>query len=108
MKSYLHQEIGEEIQFISGTLMVLEEIRLGHKGRDFLCIISVGIIDNACCGVGGCLLIEVPGYVLFWNREKNEAGQRISQVIPVEGENEKMEITATLNKLYPYAQIRFG
>lgn len=107
MKSYIHQEIGKEIKSISGTLTVLDEIRLNHRGRDVLCAVSVGVIDNSCCGAGGCLLIEVPGYVLSWDCQKTETGQSVSRVVPVEDEGERKEITAALNKLYPYAQLRF-
>ena len=85
--------------------MILEEVALDFQGRKLLCIIKVGIIDNACCGSGGCLLIEVPGYLL--SRERDEAGCRISQVMPVEGEQEKKEITSVLNRLYPTSQVRF-
>jgi hypothetical protein len=71
-----------------------------------LCIVSVGVIDNSCCGVGGCLSLEVPGYII--SSERNEKGQLISRVIPVENEDEKREIAAALNTLYPWAQICFG
>ncbi len=106
IRDYPHQGIGTEIRSISGYLTVLEEIRLNHGGRALLCIVSVGVIDNACCGAGGCLSIEIPGYIL--SSEKNEQGQQISRVIPVEDQDEKTEIAAVLNKLYPYAQLCFG
>ena len=80
IKTYIHKEIGKEIHSISGYLMVLEEIRLNHRGQDLLCIVSVGVIDNSCCGAGGCLSLEVPGYIL--SSEKNKEGQLISQVHP--------------------------
>lgn len=78
---------------------------MNREGRDLLCIVSVGVIDNSCCGAGGCLSIEIPGYIL--SSEKNENGQRISRVVPIDGEDEKREVTAALNKLYPNAQIGF-
>ncbi len=106
--SYIHKEIGQEIRSISGSLTILEEVRLSHQGRDLLCVVQVGIIDNACCGSGGCLFIEVPGYLLSRDRENDGTGQRTSQVMPVEDEAEKKAITAALNKLYPYSQIYFG
>ncbi len=107
VRSYVHREIRKEVRSISGSLTVLDEIRLDYQGREVLCAVSVGVIDNSCCGAGGCLLIEVPGYVLSWDCRKTEAGQSVSQVVPVEDEGERREITAALNKLYPYAQIRF-
>jgi hypothetical protein len=106
MKSYIHKEIGQEINSISGYLTLLEEIRLNHQGRDLLCIIQVGVVDNACCGSGGCLFVEVPGYLLG-DTEKDGNGQRVSRVMPVEDEEEKKAITAALNKIYPYSQIYY-
>jgi hypothetical protein len=103
---YHHREIGDEIRSISGSLTILDEIVLDFQGRELLCIVHVGIIDNACCGSGGCLLIEIPGYLL--SRERDDKGRRISKVLPVEGEKEKTEISADLNKIYPNAQIRFS
>jgi hypothetical protein len=107
MKPYVHQEIGKEVQSISATLTVFDEIHLDYKGREVLCILSAGVIDNACCGSGGCLLIEVPGILLSSDREKNETGQRISKVVPIEEEEEKKEISALLTKRFPSSQIRF-
>jgi hypothetical protein len=106
MNLYYHTEIGEEIRSISGSLTVLEEKVLDYQGRELLCIVQVGIIDNACCGSGGCLLVEVPGYLL--SREIDDRGRRISRVLPVEDDQEKAEITAALNKIYPHAQFRFA
>ena len=108
MKTYIHQEIGKEIHSISATLTVFDEILLDYKGREVLCILSAGIIDNSCCGSGGCLLIEVPGILLSPETAKNETGQRISRVAPVEEEEEKKEISAKLTKRFPCSQIRFG
>jgi hypothetical protein len=106
LKTYFHHEIGYEIRSISGSLTVLEEKVLDFQGRELLCIVQVGIIDNACCGSGGCLMVEVPGYL--FSRGIDDRRRRISQVLPVEGDQEKAEITAVLNKIYPYAQFRFA
>jgi hypothetical protein len=106
LKTYLHNEIGYEIRSISGSLTVLEEIVLDFQGRQLLCVVSVGVIDNACCGSGGCLLIEIPGYLV--SREMDDRGQKISKVMPVDDEKEINEIAAVLYKLYPNSQIRFG
>jgi hypothetical protein len=106
VNTYFHEAIGDEIKSISGSLTVLEELVLDFHDRKVLCIVNVGIIDNACCGSGGCLLVEIPGFILSGVREVQ--GQRISEVLPVENEQDKNEIAAALNKLYPNAQTRFS
>ena len=105
---YVHKKIGEEIRSISGHMTVIEEIRLQHEGRDLLCVISAAILDNSCCGVGGCSFIEVPGYILSDNKEKSQDGALVSKVEPVRENEEKEQITVALKKLYPYSQIYFG
>jgi hypothetical protein len=108
LKTYLHHEIGYEIRSISGSLTVFDELLLDFQGRQLLCVVHVGVIDNACCGSGGCISIEVPGYLVSRDQDKDEQGRTISRVLPVEGEKEKGEISTVLNKQYPNAQISFG
>jgi hypothetical protein len=108
LKNYLHQKIGYEIRSISGSLTVFDELRLDFQDRQLLCIVHVGVIDNACCGSGGCILIEVPGYLISPERQTDADGCMISKVRPVEEEEEKKEIAAIIDKLYPNAQIRFS
>jgi hypothetical protein len=105
---YRHQEIGQEIRSISGCLSVFEEYQLPYQGRKVLCIVYVGIIDNACCGAGGCISIEVPGYLVSQQLEKDDQGRMVSRVMPVEEEQDKAEISAILSKRYPHAQISFA
>jgi hypothetical protein len=105
---YVHKKIGEEIRSISGHITVLEEIRLKYEDRDLLCVISAAILDNSCCGVGGCSFIEVPGYILSDHKEKSQDGSIVSKVEPVRKREDKEQISAVLKKLYPYSQIYFG
>lgn len=107
MLSYRHKEIGKEIKTISGYFAFLEEICLNIKGRNILCAVGVAIIDNSCCGIGGCEFVEVSGYILSWKFELDQLGHFISKVEPIDGEEEKREIRSILEKLYPHSQINF-
>jgi hypothetical protein len=108
MRSYIHKEIEEEIKTISGYLIYLEELQLNFRGRTLLCVVGVGVVDNSCCGVGGCRSIEVPGYVVSWKSSTDDAGNLTSDIEPIKSEEEKKEIEAELNQLYPHSQISFG
>jgi hypothetical protein len=108
MQSYIHKETGKEIKTISGYLTYLEEKRLSYRGRDVLCLVGVGIVDNSCCGAGGCGFIDVAGYVLSWQSSTDEAGHLLSKVDPIMSDKEKRDIASVLGKLYPHVQINFS
>jgi len=107
MKRYTHEELHSEIKTISGGYSYLKEELLSYKGRDILCVVGEGHVDNSCCGVGGCIFIDIPGYLLSWKHGKDESGLDVSDVEPIVDPDEKIEIASLLESSYPLAQIRF-
>lgn len=107
MKRYTHYELHSEVRTISGGYSYVKEEILSYKGRDILCVVGEGHVDNSCCGVGGCIFIDIPGYVLSLKKEKDESGLDVSEVEPVSDPEEKNEIATILQSSYPLAQIRF-
>ena len=107
MKEYIHHELGKDIRSISGYYTYLEQDRIKINGKDVLYVLGAGVIDNSCCGAGGCLFIEVPGYVTAWKSSLSADGRWISMVEPVTDENNKEDIRRALVKLHPHAQINF-
>jgi hypothetical protein len=107
MKKYTHEEFHEEIKTISGGYSYLKEELLPYKGKNVLCVVGEGHVDNSCCGVGGCIFIDIPGYVLSLRDGKNDSGQATSEVEPISDPEEKKEIERLLDRIYPLAQIRF-
>lgn len=108
MAAYVHKEIGKDVRFISGYYEYLEELQLDVKGRQVLCAVGIGIVDNSCCGSGGCYFVEVPGYIVSWKNGTNPNGHITSEVNPMEDEEEKKSLTTELRKLYPMAQVNFS
>jgi hypothetical protein len=108
MQTYLHKDIGEEIKAISGYFTYLEEERLAFRGREVLYAVGVGVVDNSCCGVGGCLFIEVPGYVVSWKNDVDREGRWISCIDPIEKDDEKEGIRRALQEFHPRAQVNFS
>jgi hypothetical protein len=108
MQSYFHKELGTEIRSISGYLSYLEENRLSFQGRDVLYLVDIGIFDSSCCGPGGCQFIEITGYITSWKRERDRRGNFISQIDPIDSEEDQKEIKAELTKLYPSSQMSFS
>jgi hypothetical protein len=107
MKSYTHKEMETEIRSISGYYRYLGEIQLNIDGRKVLCTEGVGVIDSSCCGTGGCYFFEVAGYIVSWKKGIDGSGHAISDVIPVEDEEERKQIKKELQKIYPQAQVNF-
>lgn len=106
MEPYVHKDIGREIRSISGYFVYLEEGRLRFRDWDVLYAAGVGVVDNSCCGAGGCLFVEVPGYVVSWKSGIDDEGRAITMVEPV-GEGDREEARALLRSLYPHSQINF-
>ncbi|MEA3470704.1 MAG: hypothetical protein U9R24_03200 [Thermodesulfobacteriota bacterium] len=107
MKRYTHEELHSEVRTISGGYSYLKEELLSYKERDVLCVVGEGHVDNSCCGVGGCIFIDIPGYVVSLKNGKDESGLDVSEVEPILDPEDKSEIARILDNRYPLAQIRF-
>ena len=70
-------------------------------------MLGVGVLDNSCCGLGGCLFIQVPGYLVSWKARRDESNREISMVTPILSEAEQVDIKKLLKKQHPYAQVAF-
>lgn len=107
-KEHIHFEMGEEVRFISGSYSFLKEELLSYQGKDVLCLVGVGRVDNSCCGVTGCIFVRIPGYVVSWRRAKSSNGMDITDVDPIEDEKERQDIEKLLDARYPRVQVYFG
>lgn len=107
MIEYTHEELDKEIQFIAGNYRFIEEGRLTYKGRDILFAVGIALVDNSCCGVGGCRFIRVPGYVVSWKNTTDGSDLPVSTIEPIKNEEERKDIKNLLDKKYPHSQISF-
>ena len=108
MNRYIHGEIGEEVRSISGYYVLFEEGCAVYAGKDILYAAGVGVVDNACCGAGGCSFVQVAGYIVQWKGERDQAtGRPVSLVNPVTDEFQRAEISGLLGKRHPLAQVIF-
>ncbi|MDI6776791.1 MAG: hypothetical protein QMD03_06055 [Syntrophales bacterium] len=107
MGQYIHQKFGAEVQFIAGYYTILEEGRMGHGGKEFLYAVGMAIVDNACCGRGGCRFLHVPGYIVSWKEKESADGLPVSEVEPICNETDQREIRNLLEDDFPHAQVIF-
>ena len=93
------------INTISGYYTIEKEENINFKGRDFLYVVGMGIIDSSCCGEGGCRYALVPGYVQ--SSEQDEKGVTVAEVEPVVSKDEKAEIIKMLKEQEAVTQVEF-
>lgn len=107
-KEYIHAEIGEEINFISGYYIIQEERRMKYNGRELLVVICQAMLDNSCCGRTGCCYALVPGYIVSWKSHKNSKGIDITDVDPIKDEREQKAIARILQSNEIMQQVNFS
>ncbi len=107
MKTYIHRELDQEVRSISGAYRFISEERFPYEGKEALCLVGVGHVDNSCCGVAGCIFVRIPGYVVAWQNGIDDGGRLTTEVEPITDEREQEEITGLLQHTYPAAQVYF-
>ncbi|PKN69236.1 MAG: hypothetical protein CVU54_10850 [Deltaproteobacteria bacterium HGW-Deltaproteobacteria-12] len=105
---YTHHEIGKEVHFAAGHYEIVEEGLLIHEGKEFIYLLGVATVDNACCGHTGCRFLFIPGYVHSWKTKTNCRGRIISEVEPIIDVQKQSAIRAFLAACYPHSQISFS
>ena len=108
MEDYIHHTIGEEVNFIAGCYEIVEEGCLTHDQREFIYLMGIATVDNACCGHTGCRFLLIPGYIHSWKTKTNAQGKPVSEVEPIIDKQKQAAIRAFLEACYPYAQINFS
>jgi len=107
MKKYIHEELNQEVRSIAGYYLLEKEERLIYNGREIFYVLVCGVIDNSCCGVGGCRYASVPGYVVEWKNKTDEAGRAVSQVETITDDGSKAEIFGIIQKKETVDQVEF-
>jgi hypothetical protein len=106
-KEYTHEELGCEIESVTGHYVVEREEKVEFRGKELLVLLGYGVFDSSCCGEGGCRYALVPGYILKWKTASNEAGKKITEVEPVRDEAERREIERNIKEKETVQQVNF-
>jgi len=104
---FVHPLLNDQIPAIGGHYMIAKEGKMRFKGRDVLYLVGYGVLDNSCCGSGGCGYAIVPGYIVAWHTGKTQDQERdISSVAPLE-EDAYREVGKLLRKKENVTQVHF-
>lgn len=106
-KEYTHTELGQEVRSITGYYIPQKEGKLQYKNKEVLYVSGAAIVDNSCCGVGGCGYALIPGYVVKWKNKKSEEGLPISDVEPIKDDADKEAIADLVKKQEAVNDVNF-
>jgi hypothetical protein len=104
---YAHSPLNEPVESISGHYVIDKEAIVPFGGRELLVVFGIAVIDNACCGPGGCRFANVAGYVTAWKEKIDEDGSPVSEVEPVKAEEARKEIKRCIGEIESYCQVNF-
>lgn len=106
---YVHLPEGEDIGPTGRAYGVFEGI-LTYEGRRVLFLDVEARGASFCDGshaahVGG---INVKGYIMKWKYRKNERGEPISHIEPIERDTDRRELASIIEAKYGTSQITFS
>jgi len=104
---YTHTELNEELYAISGHYSLEKEVRLKYNNREVLYAVGQAVMDSSCCGMGGCRYALVPGYIVNWQNETNEAGLPVSEVEPISDKATQDDISRVIKAVEIISQVDF-
>jgi len=91
-QQYVHQELDQDYYFSAGFYTPRREVKLKYNGREVLYIVGHVVVESSCCGTANWSYGLVPGYIVNWQNERNEAGLPVSEVESVSDEAEQEDI----------------
>ena len=104
---YTHLELNNDITCMAGYYTPQKEVRLKYNGREVLYIVGRAVIESSCCGIGDWGYALVPGYIVSWQVERNEAGLPVSEVEPVSDEAARADIRGIIRETEGISQTEF-
>jgi hypothetical protein len=104
---FIHQELGQDIRLPAGYYIPIAEMRFPYKDREVVYVVGESTAESCCCTSGTCGYVIVPGYVLLWKNEANEAGRLLSDVEPITDEEARLEIAEIIRQREGISNIRF-
>ncbi len=108
MSEYTHLKLDEDYATgIAGYYTPQKEVRLNYNSREVLYVTGQAVIESACCGVGSWEYVIVPGYILNWQSQQNEAGLPVSEMEPISDEEARSNIRQIIQTSEVISQIEF-
>ena len=107
LTKYTHLELDKEVQSIAGYYSPVKEVRLKYNDREVLYVVGHAVIESSCCGAGSWSYVLVPGYILDWQGNANEAGLPVSEIEPIADKQARQDINQTIKQAESASQVEF-
>ena len=107
MTSYVHHPLGEPVEAIGGSYLLVKEDRVDFEGRQVLYVVGHAAFDSTCCGVGGCGYAAVQGFVLRYRGETNAEGLDVTEVEPIEDDRRREALRKILLESEAVTEVTF-
>ncbi len=104
---YTNLELNKEVNSIAGYYIPEKEVRLKYDDREVLYVVGQATVESSCCACGCWGYALVPGYILNWQNEKNEAGLPVSEIEPISGEETRKSIGRIIAEAEAISQVEF-
>jgi len=104
---YVHQELNQDIYFPAGCYTPQKEVRLKHNNREVLYVVGHVAVEASCCGCANWAYAVVPGYIVKWQSDKNEAGLPISEVESISEEAVRKEVREAIQQAENIYAVEF-
>ena len=79
-----------------------------YNGREILYVVGQVIMEAACCNIADDWVYSlVPGYIVDWQCDVNEEGEKITTVEPVRGDKEKADIRKAIQEREGFVPVDF-
>lgn len=106
-KTFVHQQLNSEIRSIGGHYVIAKEACVSFGDRNLLYVTGYAAFDTSCCGAGGCVFANIPGFVLSWKNSIDTNGFSVSTVEPVTDISTQKIIRDFIKKKEGIDQVNF-
>jgi len=89
VQRYVHHPLGEPVEAIGGSYVLVKEVRLPHPRGEVLYVVGHAVFDTTCCGFGGCGYAQVQGLVRSWHDHQSDDGLAVSLVEPMDHDGDR-------------------
>ena len=104
---YVHLELNNDITCMAGYYTPMKEVRLKYDGREVLYVVGQTVIEASCCGIGSFPYVLVPGFIVGWQKRKNENGLPVTEVEPVSDKDTLTNLRKIIRESEDILQIEF-
>ena len=105
---YTHTPLDEIVEFVAGSYQIESEHKLLYEGREVLYLTGSTSELCGCCGSCDSLrFITIPGFIVGWKSQTNDAGFPVTEIEPVADEKDRLAIKKILEREHDVLYIQF-